>query len=115
MAKEAEVKLSSLVDSIVNYAPQKAGIRSKVFEFADNIAVELKKAKLDKPFRRAAMANLIRKDVGIVNAMEKAGIHKSDRYGRISMYLGHWIVRAEKKKMVKVSKDEQRGVWLTLI
>lgn len=116
MAKEGEkvVKLSALVDSIVNYAPQKSGIRSQVFKFADSIVEKLKNANVTKPFRRAALASWIRQDSEIQTAFEKAGVHKSDRYGRISLYIGHWIAKCEKRGILNVSKDSNKSVWIQL-
>ena len=115
MAKAESVNLSDLVKSITNYAPSQSGLRSMVFEFADKALLELKKAGVKAPFQRAAIANLARKDETIVAAMEKAGIHKSDRYNRVSMYIGHWIVKSLKNGLISIHKDDQKRVWLTIV
>ena len=114
MAKEEGVKLSALVNSITSYAPQSTGVRGLVFQFCDKAIIELKKANVKTPFQRAALSSLARKDEVIVAAMDKAKIHKSDRYNRTSMYIGHWIVKCIKNNSLKVDKDEGKRVWLTI-
>ena len=114
MAKDEGVKLSALVQSITEYAPQQTGVRSLVFTFCDKAVEELKKAGVKTPFQRAALSSLARKDDVIVAAMEKNQIHKSDRYNRVSMYIGHWIVKCLKKNTLKVEKDDAKKVWLTI-
>ena len=115
MAKDEGVKLNDLVKSITSYAPQQTGMRSLVFQFCDKAVVELKKANIKTPFQRAALSSLARKDDVIVAAMEKAKIHKSDRYNRTSMYIGHWIIKCLKNNSLKVEKDEAKKVWLTIV
>jgi len=114
MAKDGGVQLSALVKSITSYAPQQTGVRSLVFGFCDKAMVELKKADIKTSFQRAALSSLARKDETIMSAMEKAGVHKSDRYNRVSMYIGHWIVKQLKADTLSVKKDEAKRVWLTL-
>lgn len=114
MAKSEEVQLSALVQSITSYAPQQTGVRSLVFQFCDKAMAELKKAGIKTSFQRAALSSLARKDEVITNAMEKAKVHKSDRYNRVSMYIGHWIVKQLKANTLSVKKDEAKRVWLTL-
>ena len=115
MAKEAEVKLSKLVESIMNYTPQRSGVRSYIFRYADSIIEQLKKkGKINTPFRRAALATWIRQDPEVQTTFEKAGVHKADRYGRISLYLGHWITKCEKKGTLEVTKDSDRHVWISI-
>ena len=114
MAKDEGVKLSALVQSITSYAPTQTGVRSLVFQFCDKAMDELKKAGIKVPVQRAAISSLARKDETIVAAMEKAKIHKSDRYNRVSMYIGHWIVKCLKNGKVTVEKDEAKKVWITI-
>ena len=116
MAKDKEegVKLSALVQSITSYAPQQTGVRSLVFQFCDKAMVELKKAGITTSFQRAALSSLARKDDVITKAMEEAKVHKSDRYNRVSMYIGHWIIKQLKANTLSVKKDEAKRVWLTI-
>jgi hypothetical protein len=115
MVKEENgTKLSALVQSITSYAPQQTGVRSLVFQFCDKALDELKKAGIKTPFQRAALNALARKDAAIREALNKAKVHKNDQYNRISMYVGHWIVKQLKAGTLSIEKDETKKVWLTI-